>query len=141
MITKVNSKPDFRNMSESDIINYNDAMLLWKDKEAYDRRWQVRCDNCLSLCCILEPGGYMYKYWEEAFGNDFDDTKQFWNFDFPIILNSKFDFDDRLEPTAISTVRVCPLAIDGKCFIYEDRPKMCKIYKCMFAQSKYLGVK
>lgn len=137
MITKVNGRPNYSN----DLLAYHDDLLLWSNKEAYNKRWQARCDNCLSLCCILEPGGFMYKYWEEAFGKDWDETKLFWSLDFPIIWNSKLDLDFRLEPDNLATVRVCPLAINGKCFIYEDRPKMCKIYKCKFAQSKFLGVK
>lgn len=136
MITKVKPYNTYE-----DIMPYHDDLLLWKDENIYNRRWQTRCDNCLSLCCILEPGGYMYKYWEKSTTHEFDEAKQFWCVDFPIIWGSKLDFDYRLEPDNLAKVRVCPLAINGKCFIYEDRPRMCKIYKCIFAQSKYLGVK
>lgn len=132
------------------IISFHDDMLKWKDKKSYDKRWQKRCDNCLSQCCLVEPGGRFYDYLDDYNISDKEESKKL-NMNLinakdifckmPIIWCGEFDFDERLAPDDLSKVRLCVLAIDGKCIIYETRPKMCKIYKCILAQYKYLGVK
>jgi Fe-S-cluster containining protein len=38
--------------------------------------------------------------------------------------------DDFILIEVLEGVRICPLAVNSKCLIYEDRPNMCRIFKC-----------
>lgn len=136
-------------MKPLDILVKHDDWLLYKDEKAYNNRWKARCENCLSVCCFFKVVGAKMNYNDEM--KIFDQAKDFWNHNFVIMKISNQTWDENIEmgfnitlnPQELafdSGLLLCPLAINGRCWIYKDRPKLCKIFKCRLGTNKFLGV-
>lgn len=123
---------------------YIDELFLYNNAKQYHRNWKSRCSNCLAPCCFFSVSGYEYDYKLEDKGTD--NSRNFWTNDFVIIAVKWFNEEDIKAwnfntPLAQNAelnytngnkgLQICPLNINSKCFIYEDRPKMCKRWKCV----------
>ena len=97
-----------------------DNRILYKNTDRYHANWQERCDACLSPCCFFlnMPGG-VYDYTTPS-----DEVEK--NIDF---FTFKFIMMDAYDPID-TTMHMCPLNVDSQCLIYENRPGVCKMYKC-----------
>ena len=101
-----------------------DDRILYKNEDRYHTNWQERCDACLAPCCffLLMPG-YVY---------DYNTTQE-------EIKKALTHFVDEFVTTAVfegtdwedTRLKICPLNVDSQCIIYEDRPQLCKMYKCL----------
>lgn len=91
--------------------------------------------------------GYRYNY-----GNDDDNHREmqdFWSDNFVIMDISRLSWKETVEmgfkitvnPIEFKKLSVCPLATPKGCMIYEDRPRMCKEWRCIMSLNKYLGIK
>ncbi len=141
-------KPKDNDIGGVILLLWADNRVQWKDEAKYDRRWQKRCGDCLSPCCLLSMNGYWYDYGDETNG----DQKQheFFSRDFVImnLKNKSFTehvkedgFNVQLDTPELNSLQICPLNIDGKCSIYDDRPKICRAWKCMMKLDRDWGIK
>lgn len=124
---------------------YADELILWKSPIQYHRNWQNRCESCLAPCCFFSMHGYPYNYKTDPHGsmqssrsfftNDFvilgvrydsfDEQIDDWGFKLPLAMGEELDYTDGNK-----ALQICPLNVNSKCLIYEDRPKMCRVFKC-----------
>ena len=97
-----------------------DNRILYKNTDRYHANWKERCDTCLAPCCFfLNMPGAVYDYTTPS-----DEVKK--NIDF---FTFKFIMMDAYDPVD-TTINMCPLNVDSQCIIYEDRPTICKMFKC-----------
>ena len=87
--------------------------------------------------------GYYYDYKNDANDKDKTESSTFFTYDF-VIMNIKNDthkeniengFNIQLDTPEFNNkgkkgLQICPLNIGSKCLIYEDRPQICRIFKC-----------
>jgi len=99
-----------------------DNLVMMKNPTRYNQNWFDRCNDCLAPCCLhMTMGGYVggtyaYQTQEEV-------SKE--------VHKAKVQFNDNFvicEP--FPGIRICPLVVDTHCLIYEDRPTLCKMFKC-----------
>ena len=128
------------------LTDYNliDDLILWKNAKQYHENWKNRCSNCLAPCCFLSMTGYTYNYQTDNKTEDeIEDNQSFWRHGFVIERIKNMDIIEQTQewgftlPLAQSDelnrkggLQICPLNIDSKCLIYENRPKMCRTWKC-----------
>ncbi len=109
--------------------------------DEFDKLWNKRCGDCHAPCCFLQMDGYAKK-------PDNTEASKFWTDDFVIIKNKNDTWEDnakdgykiQLNPPELDPkdgLQICPLAVNGKCIIYEDRPKMCRIFTCQMKTGVY----
>ena len=124
-----------------------DDWINYHDREAYDRRWNARCSDCLAPCCNLNMTGYLYDY-KKSDNINVKEMSEFWSNDFVIMMIRYQSFEEFNEMgfkvntgiDDLNKLHVCPLNILGDCLIYEDRPLMCKEFRCEMALDTYFGV-
>jgi len=108
----------------------------------YDELWQNRCGDCAAPCCYFTMGGHTHD------NSDHSESQSFFEHDFILIKMKHMTWDENIEVgfrVALDTpelehkngLMVCPLNIDSKCLIYEDRPKICKTFKCNMKFNKW----
>lgn len=116
----------------------SDYELLQLSEEFYNKQWQKRCGNCLSPCCFVEINGLPYK----PFGLTKDsDAQYFFTHQFVIIHTKYKSWKEKkdmgfqtilhTEEQELEKLQICPLNTGGKCLIYEDRPLICREWKCV----------
>lgn len=129
------------------LLLWADNRVHWRDEVKYDRRWQKRCGDCLAPCCFLGMSGYYYDYGDESNGDP--KMHEFFSNDF-VIINLKDDkfeqhikdgFNVQLDAPELRQLQICPLNILGKCSIYDNRPKICRNWKCQMKLDRDWGVK
>jgi len=128
-------------------FNHLDNLIMWKNPDQYHRNWKNRCESCLAPCCFFLMKGYNYDYEnkDEAksvaggfFQNDFvimvirkENDEDIVDMGFNIQLGMYDEFNWKYDDdSGLGGLQICPLNIDSKCLIYEDRPLMCKMWKC-----------
>ncbi len=140
-------KPEEGGISRVILLLWADNRKHWKDEKGYDRRWQRRCEDCLAPCCLFSMNGYYYDY---AKSNGDPAMHGFFSKDFVImdLKNKSFKehamedgFNVQLDTPELDKLQICPLNILGKCSIYEDRPKICRNWKCGMKLDRNWGVK
>ena len=123
-----------------------DDWINYHDTNKHDRRWKIRCGNCLAPCCFFGMSGFPYDYRTEK--PKLIEMQKFYN-DFVIMWIKKYTWEEtvnmgfkiNLNPEECGKLQICPLNILGDCLIYEDRPSICRSWKCSMGTKKYLGVK
>ena len=110
-----------------------DNLILMKNPTRYKDNWANRCNGCLSPCCFnIGMEGYLdyqyngYLYDPTHIENDIIKAQKMFTDNF--IIMELFGSEKIVTGT-----RLCPLNVDSKCIIYEDRPTICKIFKCKMA--------
>lgn len=108
----------------------DNSLLRW-----YSNLCSYICESCPSACCLMALNGIVFLNPQESAKekeeNDklVSDSRKFFSRDFVIM----FDFIEEKD------VRVCPLAVNGRCLIYDDRPFICNIFTiCSWRQVKSL---
>ncbi len=134
-----------------ELLTDYDNHLYCNRKEEYDLLWQKRCGDCLAPCCFLELTGFTHRLKEED--RIIDEGKTFFGGDFVILgihrsswtENTKHGFNVQLNPPELQYkskgLRVCPLAVNGKCIIYEDRPYICRKFTCTMKVGNFYSKK
>ena len=130
------------------LLLWTDNRVQWKDEAKYDRRWQKRCDSCLAPCCLFTMSGYYYDYGKNN-GDPADPAMHsFFKNEF-VIMDLKNDsyadhvkdgFNVQLDAPELRKLQICPLNILGKCSIYDDRPKICRNWKCAMKLDREWGI-
>lgn len=121
------------------LVDYNRS--LWhNNRDKWERLWQKRCGDCLAPCCFLDVGGLAHNYNED---NIITEGRKYFSHDFIILhmvekywqTHTEHGFNLQLNPPELQYsdkgLRVCPLAVNGRCIIYEDRPYICRKFTCV----------
>ncbi len=123
----------------------DDSKLMDNHPEIYKKRWQLRCSKCPAPCCFFSMSGFNFDNRADN-GNG----QNFFTHDFIVIKFNRqtneekkaAGFNIQLDtPEFIHNrkgLQVCPLSIHGRCLIYEDRPFICKFFKCDLALKRPL---
>lgn len=100
-------------------------LLKWaKDANA------AKCANCLSVCCLMPLTGISYVTVEEQ-DNTVSAASKFFTRDF-VIMNGFFKEEG---------ARICPLAVNGRCLIYDQRPFICHLFEmCVWRDKLTISV-
>ena len=93
---------------------WDNLIILTDNCKEWQEWWQSVCAECASVCCLLRLSGYTK-------GPNLEDVpaaKAYWRGPWVQIK----------LPEVHPKIWLCPLAINGRCLIYEDRPLICALF-------------